>query len=242
MLLTCVRLLVVFCVVCFVDGVRGDVSENESSTPTSAPEQTAEAIALDGQLSRELDDYRKRYNEFRRGLRAKYPRGEERIAALEKWQKDHSAWNKDWERRRKHLEKIWNWGPDGKPEPPEHKEDLTTAQGRMAAAIRAIRKQSKGSGKMAERIKRWMKENKQLLEEAEAERRVAPAPSDNLQVTGPAGERDLYNAWKELSRIRRELLSQGTDALKAAMNDPRSEYSQQKQKVHAKLLKTSKRS
>ena len=232
MLLTCVRLLAVFCVVCFANGVRGDVGENESSAPTADLEQTAEAIALDDQLSREMDDYQKRYREFRRSLRSKHPKGEDRIAALEEWQKDHSAWNKDWDRRKAYLESIWNWGPDGKPVPPEHKEDLTTAQGRVAAAIRTIRKESKGSGKTGDRIERWMKENRQLVEEAEAERQVPPAPVDNRQATGTAEEQELYHARKELQRIRRALLAQGGEALKEAMNNPNSEYVQQKERCH----------
>lgn len=190
--------------------------------------QSAKALALDNQLAREMKGYQVRYRKFRHNLRSKYSKGKDRIAALEKWEADHELWNKSWETRKKQLEGIWNWGPDGKPKAPERVEDLSTASGRVAVAIRKIRAEEKGTGKAGDRIARWMEQNKVLAKQAEAEHAAPPAPEDNRQFTGMPEEIELGNARKELQRIRKELLSQGKDALKAAMKDPDSAYSKQK--------------
>jgi len=46
-----------------------------------------------------------------------------------------------------YLDSIWNWGAEGKPAVPKKFEDLTTASGKMAAALRKIRSENKGTGK-----------------------------------------------------------------------------------------------
>lgn len=235
-LLDCVAISLLFSGTVFGQQAQEPDSSAGTTHPTPLPEriQTAEAIALDDQLAREMDDYRRRFREFRHALRSKFPRGEDRIAAIEQWQKQHKGWREGWERRSKRLDEIWNWGPDGMPKAPKKVYDLTTPEGSVAAAIRNIRSQAKGTGKAAQRIQRWMKENKQLLDDAEEVRAVQPAPEDTRVISGTPEEAELIAARKALQETRNRLLLQGKEALKAAMQDPGSQYSRQKAMMGSK--------
>ena len=138
--------------------------------------QSEEAIALDDQLHKEQKEYDERFKAFRRSLRHTYPSGEDRIAAMERWEEEHKAWKEDWERRSKHLDTIWNWGPEGKEAltgTPARVIDTTTASGKVAAAIRRIRKEEKGTGRASQKIARWMKDNPQIAYEIEDKIRAA---------------------------------------------------------------------
>lgn len=214
--------------------------------------QNPKAIALANELAEEMDDYFYRHGTFRHTLREKYPRGEERIAALEKWRSDHSEWHANWEKRKQYLDSIWNWGAEGKPAVPKKFEDLTTASGKMAAALRKIRSENKGTGKTGNKIAKWKAKNKALLNQEEVEQIIPTAPPviNSRPLTGTPEEVELELAKRELKRIRQELINQGADQLKAAMRNPYSAYSQQKkilsdktdilQKAHSQIETESK--
>lgn len=203
-------------------------ADKKTQVEIEAGLQSVEAIALDDRLAQEMNDYNRRFREFRLALRAKSISGETRIAAMDKWQQEHKAWLEDWDKRSDHLDEIWNWGPTGMPKAPEKVYDLATAQGRMAAAIAKIRKDEKGTGKTSDRIAQWMQKNQTKVDQAEAERVVHPAPIDR-HLTGTSDEVNMIRARRELQRIRKELLAQGEGYLKAAMRDPQSNYSQYKE-------------
>lgn len=194
-----------------------------------AQEQTPEAIVLEEQLFQEKKVHREGYNEFRRSLREKYSRGEDRIVALEKWDADHKTWHKGWEQRVKRLDGLWNWGVEGKPTTPDRAEDLSSATGKVAAAMRRIRRETRGTGQTGDAIDSWRRENKTLISDAEIERvKPVPAPQKQLRIFNAKEEPAFDQARRKLTRIRQELLEDGLSTLQAAMRDSQSEYSRQK--------------
>ena len=195
----------------------------------SSQEQTPEAIVLEDRLFQENKVHREGYNKFRSSLREKYPRGEDRVAALEKWDADHKAWHEDWKRRVKRLDDIWSWGMEGKSTTLDRVEDLSSATGKVAAAMRRIRRETKGTGQTGDSIDSWRKENKTLISDAAIERvNAVPAPQKQLRIPETEEELAFDQARRKLTRIRQQLLKEGISTLQAAMRDSQSEYSRQK--------------
>mgnify|MGYP000235823520 CR=1 FL=1 len=217
-----------------VASIRAD-QKAEPTQVKAGRVQSVEAVTLDDQLDKEMGEYEQRFREFRSSLRAKYPRGEDRIAAIEEWEKNHKLWKDGWERRMDHLEKIWNWGPEGKPVPTRILDDLSTATGQVTAAISKIRREVNGNGLKTKKIEEWRNENKALLEQAESELEVlSPPPASKVVTMGTNEEIALSRAKSVLDHIYQRLMKLDMEDRKVEMNDPNSEYSKQKAVVMEK--------
>ncbi|GAA5497199.1 hypothetical protein Rhal01_03392 [Rubritalea halochordaticola] len=188
-----------------------------------------------GGVDEQLEQYYKMFSQFRSTLRKDYPRGEDRVEALKNWRELHSGWYAKL-MEVKGPERILN---SLEAEAAEKTLVVPEATKQVMRALRDIRQEYQGTGKIGEKIAEWKASNPDLIEKMEKERQISPVPEQGKYNTSDPTAEDAEVALmrEELYLIRESLLEGGMGALKAAVRDPHSNYSKTKLKLNQEIQK-----